>query len=199
MTNEIVIMIVNEKLEPKVLDMLNYLEITGVARHKARGMSKHGFIEFLNLGHEDKTIYFSITSSIQAKELRQIVEEKELFKHARSGIMFSLKLGGTKMIKSEKCVVITVVDYGYSSTVMKLARENGATGGTIFDGRGTGANFSTFLGMDISSEKEIILNVVEKTYSKKITSAIKNHFKDENVSGICFTMPITNFVGINNK
>ena len=87
MTNEIVIMIVNEKLEPKVLDMLNYLEITGVARHKARGMSKHGFIEFLNLGHEDKTIYFSITSSIQAKELRQIVEEKELFKHARSGIM----------------------------------------------------------------------------------------------------------------
>lgn len=199
MTNEIVIMIVNEKLEPKVLDMLNYLEITGVARHKARGMSKHGFIEFLNLGHEDKTIYFSITSSIQAKELRQIVEEKELFKHARSGIMFSLKLGGVKMAKVEKNVVVTVVDYGYASTVMKIARENGASGGTIFDARGTGANFSTFLGMDISSEKEIILNVVDKGVEDKIIKAIKKEFKDENVSGITFSMPIENFVGINNK
>lgn len=199
MTNEIVIMIVNEKLEPKVLDMLNYLEITGVARHKARGMSKHGFIEFLNLGHEDKTIYFLITSSIQAKELRQIVEEKELFKHARSGIMFSLKLGGVKMAKVEKNVVVTVVDYGYASTVMKIARENGASGGTIFDARGTGANFSTFLGMDISSEKEIILNVVDKGVEDKIIKAIKKEFKDENVSGITFSMPIENFVGINNK
>lgn len=199
MTNEIVIMIVNEKLEPKVLDMLNYLEITGVARHKARGMSKHGFIEFLNLGHEDKTIYFLIMSSIQAKELRQIVEEKELFKHARSGIMFSLKLGGVKMAKVEKNVVVTVVDYGYASTVMKIARENGASGGTIFDARGTGANFSTFLGMDISSEKEIILNVVDKGVEDKIIKAIKKEFKDENVSGITFSMPIENFVGINNK
>ena len=199
MTNEIVIIIVNEKLEPKVLDMLNYLEITGVARHKARGMSKHGFIEFLNLGHEDKTIYFSITSSIQAKELRQIVEEKELFKHARSGIMFSLKLGGVKMAKVEKNVVVTVVDYGYASTVMKIARENGASGGTIFDARGTGANFSTFLGMDISSEKEIILNVVDKGVEDKIIKAIKKEFKDENVSGITFSMPIENFVGINNR
>lgn len=199
MTNEIVIMIVNEKLEPKVLDMLNYLEITGVARHKARGMSKHGFIEFLNLGHEDKTIYFLITSSIQAKELWQIVEEKELFKHARSGIMFSLKLGGVKMAKVEKNVVVTVVDYGYASTVMKIARENGASGGTIFDARGTGANFSTFLGMDISSEKEIILNVVDKGVEDKIIKAIKKEFKDENVSGITFSMPIENFVGINNK
>lgn len=199
MTNEIVIMIVNEKLEPKVLDMLNYLEITGVARHKARGMSKHGFIEFLNLGHEDKTIYFLITSSIQAKELRQIVEEKELFKHARSGIMFSLKLGGVKMAKVEKNVVVTVVDYGYASTVMKIARENGASGGTIFDARGTGANFSTFLGMDISSEKEIILNVVDKGVEDKIIKAIKKEFKDENISGITFSMPIENFVGINNK
>ena len=199
MTNEIVIMIVNEKLEPKVLDMLNYLEITGVARHKARGMSKHGFIEFLNLGHEDKTIYFLITSSIQAKELRQIVEEKELFKHARSGIMFSLKLGGVKMAKVEKNVVVTVVDYGYASTVMKIARENGASGGTIFDARGTGANFSTFLGMEKKKKKEIILNVVDKGVEDKIIKAIKKEFKDENVSGITFSMPIENFVGINNK
>lgn len=103
------------------------------------------------------------------------------------------------MVKTEKSVVITVVDYGYASTVMKIARENGASGGTIFDARGTGTNFSTFLGMDINSEKEIILNVVENNKANKIIKAIKKEFKDENVSGISFSMPIDNFIGINNK
>lgn len=199
MTRELIVMIVNEKLEQKVHEMLNYLQITGVVRHNARGMSKHSFLEFLNLGREDKTIYFLSVLSAQAKELRHMASEKELFKKQNSGIMFSLKTGGRKMAKVEKNVVVTVVDYGYASTVMKIARENGASGGTIFDARGTGTNFSTFLGMDINSEKEIVLNVVDKGVEDKIIKAIKKEFKDENVSGITFSMPIENFVGINNK
>ncbi len=199
MKRELIVMIVNEKLEQKVHEILNYLQISGVVRHNARGMSKHGFLEFLNLGREDKAIYFLNSIPNQAKELRKIIKEKELFAKQNSGIMFSLIIGGRNMVKTEKSVVITVVDYGYASTVMKIARENGASGGTIFDARGTGTNFSTFLGMDINSEKEIILNVVENSKANKIIKAIKKEFKDENVSGISFSMPIDNFIGINNK
>lgn len=199
MAKEIIVMIVNEKLESRALDMINYLQIVGVSKHKARGMSKFGFFEFLNLGKEDKTVYFLNASSSQSKELRKMVIEKELFKKQNSGIMFNVKIGGKKMAKIERCVVVTVVDYGYSSSVMRIARENGASGGTIFDARGTGANFSTFLGMDINSEKEIVLNVVDKKIADNLIKAIKKDFKDENVSGISFIMPITNFIGINNK
>ncbi len=196
---EILIIIANEHLENKINDIINEFKITGIVKHKARGSSKESFWEFFNISREDKSIYFINIQKGELKKLKKRVEENKLFSKQNSGIMFNIKIGDRVMNGIEKNMVVSVVDYGYSSVVMKIARENGATGGTIFDAKGTGANFTSFLGVDINSEKEIVLNVVNENCEKKIIKAIKKHFKEENVSGICFSIPICNFVGINNK
>ena len=200
MSNQIMVIIVNEHLENKISDIIKNFEISGVVKHKAKGTSKGTFWEFFNIKREDKTIYFLNTTSSVAKKIRSAINDNENNnKKQNLGIMFNLNCGRNMIMKNENSMIVTVVDYGYSSVVMKIARENGATGGTIFDAKGTGANFSTFLGIDINSEKEIILNVVDSKIEKKIVREIKKHFQEENVTGISFSMPINNFVGINNK
>lgn len=99
----------------------------------------------------------------------------------------------------EKKVVVTIVNYGHGSSVMQIAREMGVSGGTIFEARGTGTNSGTFFGALIGSEKEVVLNVVDAELAEPLTKALQEKFSDTNASGISFSIPIDNFLGINNK
>jgi hypothetical protein len=59
-------------------------------------------------------------------------------------------------------LIITICIKGNSDNIMKLAREAGATGGTVIKAKGTASSSDLFFGMALSDEKELIYIVSRK-------------------------------------
>ena len=84
-----------------------------------------------------------------------------------------------------------IVNAGFSSEVVKIARSLGSTGATIINARGSVAKPKTILGITIDTEKEIILSVVEKEIAEKIANAIKEEAGVGTAAhGLCFFLPV---------
>ncbi len=100
------------------------------------------------------------------------------------------------MNNSNKELICCVINNGYSDLVMSAAKKKGARGGTIFHGKGTGAeDAEKFFGIKISPEKEIVLIVVEAEQKDDIVSAIYEEAGlDTKGQGIIFTLPVDDFI-----
>ena len=61
-----------------------------------------------------------------------------------------------------------IVNAGFASEIVEIAREVGSTGATIINARGSVAKPKTILGITIDTEKEIVLSVVEKDVAVRI-------------------------------
>ncbi|MBQ8402859.1 MAG: P-II family nitrogen regulator [Clostridia bacterium] len=84
-----------------------------------------------------------------------------------------------------------IVNAGFSSEVVEIARSLGSTGATIINARGSVAKPKTILGITIDTEKEIVLTVVEKDIAVKITEAIKEKAGVGTAAhGLCFFLPV---------
>ena len=84
-----------------------------------------------------------------------------------------------------------IVNAGFASEVVEIAREAGATGATIINARGSVAKPKTILGITIDTEKEIVLSVVEKDVAVKIVEAIKEKAGVGTAAhGLCFFLPV---------
>ena len=89
-----------------------------------------------------------------------------------------------------------VVSFGTGSKVIKIAKENGVTGGTIFLGNGTVKNsLLELLGL-YEVRKEIVMMIAEKEVAQKALVALDTRleFKKPN-HGIAFSVPVRNFLG----
>lgn len=99
-----------------------------------------------------------------------------------------------------KCVVV-IVERGKAEKIVKAAKQAGASGATIFYGRGTGdTEVKKFLKVNIESSKEVILVLTEKDASEVIIQAM---VEAGNLSkpgkGILFTIPISNLIGLRHR
>ena len=78
-----------------------------------------------------------------------------------------------------------IVNAGFSSEVVEIARSLGSTGATIINARGSVAKPKTILGITIDTEKEIVLIAV------KIAEAIKEKAGvGTDAHGLCFFLPV---------
>lgn len=96
-------------------------------------------------------------------------------------------------------LIITIVNRGYSDFVVEAARNAGASGGTIINGRGTGVHEKeSILGVSIQPEKEMVLTIVKKEEKSKIIQAIVAGANlNKEGRGICFSLPVEDVAGIN--
>ncbi len=84
-----------------------------------------------------------------------------------------------------------IVNAGFSSEIVEIAREMGAGGATILNARGSASKPKSILGITIDTEKEIVLSVVEKEIAQKIMNAVKDKAGvGTNAHGLCFYMPV---------
>ena len=84
-----------------------------------------------------------------------------------------------------------IVNAGFSSEVVEIAREQGATGATIINARGSVAKPKTIFGITIDTEKEIVLSVVEKEVAVRILEEVKQKAGVGTAAhGLCFFMPV---------
>lgn len=97
-------------------------------------------------------------------------------------------------------IICVIVSIGKGSRVLKIGKQNGISGGTIFYGRGTAENYILkLLGLDDIRKEIIILaaqrKVVKKTLedlTNKLSLVKRNH-------GIVFTVPVANLLGNKNS
>ncbi len=84
-----------------------------------------------------------------------------------------------------------IVNAGFSSEIVDIARELGAGGATIMNARGSAAKPEVVLGITIDTEKEIVLSVVEEEIARKIMAAVKEKAGvGTPAHGLCFFMPV---------
>lgn len=99
-----------------------------------------------------------------------------------------------------RCIV-AIVERGKADKIVNAAKSTGATGATIFYGRGTGTKEAKkFLNMHIESSKEIILILAEVFNKDKIMKAMIDAGKlKEPGTGIIFSIKISDLVGLHHR
>ena len=84
-----------------------------------------------------------------------------------------------------------IVNAGFATEVVSIARSLGATGATIINARGSVAKPKTILGITIDTEKEIVLSVVKKEVAIKIMEKVKEKAGvGSPAHGLCFFLPV---------
>ncbi len=84
-----------------------------------------------------------------------------------------------------------IVNAGFSSEVVDIARNEGATGATIINARGSAAKPKSILGITIDTEKEIVLSVVEKDVAVRIMEQVREKSGVGTAAhGLCFFLPV---------
>ena len=95
-------------------------------------------------------------------------------------------------------VIFAIVNAGYAEDAMDVAREQGARGGTIINGRGVAReNEATFFGITIHADKEILMIVVEKDIRDQVLHALyKQMGMQKKAQGIVFALPVSDVAGL---
>ncbi|MDN3436895.1 P-II family nitrogen regulator [Planococcus sp. APC 3900] len=98
-------------------------------------------------------------------------------------------------------LIVTIVNSGDSSRVVKAASKAGAEGGTILNGRGTGVNEQQkFMNFTIDPEKDVVLTLVPSSYAENVVASIEQAV-DLNApgKGIAFLIDVEKVFGVNHS
>ncbi len=95
-------------------------------------------------------------------------------------------------------MIVCIVERGKADAVVKKAVEGGATGATIFYGRGSGeAVFSFFKSLGVESSKEVIMILVRNDACRGIMDiAAEAAHVEQKGKGIVFSVPVDDVRGI---
>ena len=97
-------------------------------------------------------------------------------------------------------LIAALVDDDLTDTVVRAAREAGATGSTVVtSASGTGLRpTKTFLGLDLEGARDVIMLIVEEHLSRHILESIGDvcDFDENPGSGIVFQVEIEDAVGL---
>lgn len=108
-------------------------------------------------------------------------------------------LAGENMGEHE--LICVIVNSGFADDIMHAARNAGAKGGTIIKARGTGTeDDSSFFGITIVPEKEMLMILARRDESGPIMDAVRNcSCLSTPGIGIVFCMPVENFFPLGKK
>ncbi|WP_077369041.1 P-II family nitrogen regulator [Anaerosalibacter sp. Marseille-P3206] len=97
--------------------------------------------------------------------------------------------------------IIAIVERGKADKIVEKAKDVGAKGATILYGRGTGeSEVKKFLNIHIEASKEVILVLSEESKYRPIFDSIVEAGKlKEPGTGIIFTLPVSNLVGLHHR
>ena len=163
-----------------------------------KGTASNSILQLLGFGDSAKDISLNIVDdeicSSVIDAVKKVAEKKPHF-----GVLFSTRVthfsktnsdstGDTNM-NADYQLITAIVNKGYAEDAMAAARKAGAGGGTIIGARGT-----TFFGMEIVPEKDLLMILVPSNKASEISDAIQNlPCLSKKGSGIVFTTPAENF------
>ena len=94
--------------------------------------------------------------------------------------------------------IITIVDGGYSDSVVDAAKESGAQGATIINARGsTSKEPNKFFKLNIQPDKQIVMILCKKNQTKSIVESIsKSAGMNTKANALSFVLPVEDAAGM---
>ena len=178
-----------------------------------RGTALNVVLQLLGLGDTSKDITMNVVANEIADDVCEKIEQACSSKKAHFGVLFTIdvdsfmkaggkqksvnaaeKKSGEKNMEKYEMINI-IVNKGYAEDAMAVARRAGAGGGTIIGAKGTAKEGdSTFFGVDIVPEKEMLMILVPQNKKDEIVQAVSSLKCFEKAgSGIIFSSEVERF------
>lgn len=213
--------IVDYGLHTKIEDLYrkNHVPISLITH--GHGAANSEIYDILGFGESKKALVLSILPETTAEQVFTILQHEMNFNKPGTGITFTVPISSISQILSKLCImstditnkesegipmtqnhpydlIITIVNNGYFSEVMEVAKEAGATGGTLVHARGMESEeTSKFLGITLQAEKDLVLILAPNEKKHKIMESITNSFGlSTEGKGICFSLPVNAALGL---
>ena len=216
MTNQtyydLIVVIVNLGKASRVLAEAKKIGITGGTISLAHGTVNSNLLRKLGLSEIRKEVLLMVSQRKHTVLTINHITDTFHLEEPNRGIIFSTPLStvvGTHNQLSDLHdtdpvsdptheMFMTIVPEGDGDTVVEVVRQGGGAGGTIIPAYGAFAETVTrVFGIEINSEKDIVINLVDKQMANQIEEELTRniHFQDSD-SGIMFSVDAQNVRGI---
>ena len=218
---QLIVLIATPKLVDTAAELFLKRNLPIQYRLTAVGTASSEIINTLGFGSIDKGILISTVPKKFGKQMLWILHNELRLDTINSGIAFTISLTATsklllKMMQKIENIEITdnkkgdsivnenytliaaIVDRGFGTDVMDVAREKGAGGGTIIHSRAIENEDATgFWGLSVQEEKEIVLIIADHDIKVDIMSAISGKFgMQSEAKGLVISLPVDSLMGI---
>lgn len=216
MTNQtyydLIVVILNLGKASRVLAEAKKIGITGGTISLAHGTVNSNLLRKLGLSEIRKEVLLMVSQRKHTVLTINHVTDTFHLEEPNRGIIFSTPLStvvGTHNQLSDLHdtdpisdptheMFVTIVPEGDGDKVVEIVRQGGGAGGTIIPAYGAFAETVTrVFGIEIHSEKDIVINLVDKQTANQIEEELTRsiQFQDSN-SGIMFSVDAQNVRGI---
>ena len=216
---KLMLLVTHRECSEDFIEFFSKNKIERVFSKLCRGTATDSMLDILGLEATEKIMFEAVVRDSQISELKKNLVTKMNIETSGNGIAIFLPIdgiGGEKalkylagespVVKSEEIkmennnkivLIMSIVDKGYTDSLMDSARQAGATGGTVVKAKGTGADIAKFFGVSISEEKEIVYIVADKEKRDDIMHAImQSSGTATEAHGIVFSLPVDSVMGI---
>jgi nitrogen regulatory protein PII len=210
----------------KIKAISSVLENENVRFHfvsKGRGTASSEILDLLGIGASDKAVIICLEQDVMIPLLLKEIRKKLGFHSPGAGIAFTIPLSGinhpilnifkesinknenllpetgaAKMSDTKHDLIISIINQGYSDEFMTLAREAGATGGTVLNARGLAHQGPVkFFGVSVQEEREIIIILTNREKKAAIMQAVSQAYGiTSNAVGLIFSVPVDSVMGL---
>jgi hypothetical protein len=115
------------------------------------------------------------------------------------GVAMAAENNSNTPVVIENDLIIAVINHGYSDDFMAVAREAGATGGTVISARGLAHEGPVkFFGVSVQDEKEIVIVLTTREKKLPIMQAVSLSCGiTTGAEGLIFSLPVDSVMGLN--
>jgi nitrogen regulatory protein PII len=191
---------------------------------KGRGTASSEILDLLGIGSSEKAVVICLEQDIMVPLLLKDVSKKLGLHNPGAGIAFTIPLSGInspilqvfkesinknlenkpekeadKMSSDIKFdLIVSIINQGYSEEFMAVAREAGASGGTVISARGLAHRGPVkFFGISVQEEKEIIIILTKREKKAPIMQVVSQACGiATKAEGIVFSLPVDNITGL---
>ncbi len=97
-------------------------------------------------------------------------------------------------------LIVGFINPNITEKVITTAKESGATGDVIIQGKGSGMEQSSFLGLSIQDKTDIVLFIVEEHHTNKIIKSVSKKCNIEKTgNGILIVLSIDKVAGLSTQ
>lgn len=216
MSIELLISVVRRGRGDHVVSLAKSSGASGSTVLLGRGTARNSLLRLLFLADTEKEVIFTLGSETEMKEIIATLRNAPDLCQKVPGIGFvvdvssffhsgaelstpnmgdtALQTTGTSMNTSHQLICV-IVNAGFADDIMSAARDAGAPGGTVIRARGTGTEKdSSFFGITIVPEKELLMMLVKTDCYGRILDAVRNcPCLSQPGIGIVFALPVNDF------
>jgi nitrogen regulatory protein PII len=192
---------------------------------KGKGTASSEILDLLGIGSSEKAVVLCLEQDLMVPILLKEVRKQLGFHSPGAGIAFTVPLSGinnpilqvfkgsihkNNNVSLEKegetmssdikhDLIISIINQGYSDEFMTVAREAGATGGTVITARGLAHQGPVkFFGVSVQDEREILIIVTSRDKKAAIMQAVSQAYGiTTKAGGIVFSLPVDHIMGLN--